>query len=615
MRTIIYPLFLAVLLGLNLSTRVSAQELFRYQGFEGSTEETFYYTPSTEAYGAGSVPTWNSVEQIGSIEGASEGQRFWAARDVENAITGTPVSELVFDAGNICNLTSAQFRFDYYVVGYDGGDDFGYALYLDDFLYETVVLVDGANGGGTSTSGWVSHAVDIPGTAQTAKLVLFFDQNGDDVAGVDNVQLVATGDAGNCLPVCGIRLGEETINCQGFTGAADLLKLRIPYTGAETGAAVHLDGATVGGDDPATQQDGVIELTGLREGTAYQLEVSGGDCAIERTLEYPADQCAPSSIVINEIMAAPTDDHNGDGEVSSGDEFVELFNTSEVTQDVGGFTLHDASNSGARFTFFEGAQMEPGAHFVIFAGAGTVPDDCLHGVASGFLGLNDKSAETVSLRDPTGRIVAQASYPSAPAGESLVLSPDGNLAGGYRVHSDVQPNVTASPCSARSLPVELLHFTALAMEGAVRLDWATAWEVDNEQFIVERSKAGLDFTKLGQVPAGAVTYAFMDADPFPGQNFYRLRQRDFDGTETLYGPVSVRLDSGVIRLYPNPVTRRLHLTGEVGEDEQSQLYHSDGRLLATGRGPTVDVSRLPAGSYYLRLRRGSGVRSFRFMKE
>ncbi len=615
MRTTTYPLLLALFLVHMLCTRAPAQEVFRYQGFEGSAEETFYYTPSTDPYGVGSVPTWNSVEEIGSIGGPSEGQRFWAARDVENAITNSPVSELVFDAGNICSLTSAQFRFDYYVVGYDAGDDFGYALYLDDFLYETVVLVDGVNGGGTSTPGWLSHAVDIPGTAQTAKLILYFDQNGDDLAGVDNVRLVATGDDGNCLPVCGIRLGEATVNCRDFTGEADLLTLRIPYTGAETGAVVRVDGATVGGDNPATRQDGVIELNGMREGTDYLLEVSGGDCAIERPLAYPADQCAPSSIVINEIMAAPTDDHNGDGEVSSGDEFVELFNTSDVARDVSGFTLHDASNSGARFTFPAGAKMEPSDYFVIFAGAGTVPDGCAHGVASGFLGLNDNSPETVSLRDPAGRIVAQASYPSAPAGESLVLSPDGNLAGGYRAHSLVLPNVTASPCVARSLPVDLLHFTALAMEGAVRLDWATAREVDNEQFIVERSKTGRDFTPLGRVPAGSGTYAFVDADPFPGESFYRLRQADFDGTETLYGPVSVRLDSGVIRLYPNPVTHRLHLTGEVGQDELLELYHSDGRLLATSRGPTVDVSHLPAGSYYLRLRRGSGVRSFRFMKE
>ncbi len=615
MQFTLYPFVLFFLLAGWPCTRVPAQEIYRYQGFEVSPEESLPFVPSTDAYGVGSVPTWNSVEQLRGIDGPTEGTRFWAARDVENAITGSPVSELVFDAGSICTLTSARFVFDYNVIGYDAGDDFGYALYLDGFLHETEVLVDGKNGGGTSTPGWVSHSVPIPGTAQTAKLVLYFDQNGDDVAGVDNVRLMATGDDGNCTPVCGIRLGEETVNCGDFTTAADLLTLRIRYSGAEEGARVSVSGATVGGDDPSTRKDGVIDITDLREGTPYLLEVSGGDCALERTLSYPADQCAPSSLVINEILAAPAEDINGDGLVTPADEFVELFNTDDAPQDVAGFTLHDASNSGARFTFPEGATLGARERFVIFASAATVPDGCAYGVASGFLGLNDNSPETVSLRDRSGRIVAQASFDAAPRGESLVLSPDGNLAGGYHAHSTVVPNTTSSACIQQNLPVDLLSFTATPLTDAVRLDWVTSREVDNDRFIVERSKEGRDFTPIGAVPAGTGTYAFVDAAPFPGQNLYRLRQVDLDGGEAVYGPVMARLDSGLIRLYPNPATRKLHLTGDIAQDERVNVYHSDGRLLSTSLGATVDVSRLPAGSYYLRLRRGSGARSFRFIKE
>ena len=615
MQPTFYSLLLLLLFTGWPGTRVPAQETVHRQGFEGSPEETLPCVPSTEAYGVGNVPTWNRVEALGGIAAPADGRYFWGVRDAQNAITGTAVSELAFDAGNICALTSARFVFEYNVIGYDGGDDFGYALYLDGFLHETEVLVDGANGGGVSTPGWVTHAVAIPGTAQTAKLVLYFDQNGDDVAGIDNVRLVATGNDGNCTPVCGIRLGEESVNCSGFTDAADELTLRVRYSGAELGARVSVAGAVVGGDDPAGVQDGVIEISGLLEGTPYLLEVTGGDCALERPLSYPADQCAPSPLVINEILAAPGEDTNGDGVVSPADEFVELFNTADAAQDVSGFTLHDASNSGPRFTFPEGASLGAGERFVIFASEGTVPDGCAFGVASGFLGLNDSSPESVSLREPGGRIVAQASFDAAPRGESLVLSPDGNLAGGYHVHSTVVPDASSSPCVQQNLPVELLTFTAVPLTGAVRLDWTTAREVDNDHFIVERSKAGPEFTAIGTVQAGTGTYAFVDEAPFPGQNLYRLRQVDLDGTEAVHRTVFVRLDSGLIRPYPNPAHHRLHFTGEIGEDERVEVYHADGRLLLTGRGATVNVSRLPAGSYYLRLRRASGVVSFRFMKE
>ncbi len=109
-----------------------------------------------------------------------------------------------------------RFVFAYNVVGYDGGDDFGYELYLDGFLHERVVLIDGRNGGGVSTDGWVTDTVRIPGTAQTARLEVYFDQNGDDVAGLDNLQLLASGTDGSCNAVCGVKLRKPRLDCSAF---------------------------------------------------------------------------------------------------------------------------------------------------------------------------------------------------------------------------------------------------------------------------------------------------------------------------------------------------------------------------------------------------------------
>ena len=139
--------------------------------------------------------------------------------------------------------------------------------------------------------------------------------------------------------------------------------------------------------------------------------------------------------------------------------------------------------------------------------------------------------------------------------------------------------------------------------------------MDNDYFTVERSKGGIDFDTLARVPAGDGTYVFVDAHPFPGQNLYRLRQRDLDGTETLYGPISVRLDSGTVSLYPNPTAGKLFLTGEVDAEAPVTVYRSDGQVVHRAHGETINVTHLPAGSYYLRLRRGSGAESFRFIKE
>ena len=600
-------------------SRAPAQNVYMEQGFEEEPAENLSYTAEPAPYGSGTVPTWNRVESMYHIPEPAEGRYFWAARDVDNAVSGQSTARLRFEAGNICRLTSARFVFAYRVVGYDGGDDFGYELFLDGFSERREILIDGTNGGGVSTDGWVYHTVAIPGTAQTASLEIFLDQNGDDVAAVDHVRVLATGDDGSCQPVCGIRPGKPRVECLSFTDDPDVLRVSIPYAGAELGTTVYAGEGTVTGDDPATVPDGTIVVDGFTEGGVEVVSIMGGDCEIVLPLELPLDQCEPSDLVINEVLADPGHDANGDGVVDAGDEFVEIFNTGPTDFDLSGYTLHDGSNSGARFTFPPQTFLGSEEAFVVFAAPAdpaALPDGCAYGTASGFLGLNNDSPEAVILRDPVGRVVAQVRFDDAPEGESLTLHPDGNLAGGYHPHASVAGEVASACFDQRNLPVTLYSFTATPMLDAVRLDWRTAYERDNDYFAVERSKEGTDFTEIKRVPAaGNGVYHFVDYRPFPGRSYYRLRQVDFDGRETFYGPLSVRLDSGEIRLFPNPTKGKLRIAGDIADDQPYEVYFANGLPATTGAGRRVDVDGLPAGLYYLRLPLRSDVASLRFMKE
>lgn len=614
MSTFYYRFTLLLFTGF-LCTCVRAQQTVLHQGFEAADEGSHIFSTSTPPYGNGGLPTWNAVTRIKGIESASEGSFFWACRDARNALSDSTSTTLTFDAGDICALTSARFVFDYRVVGYDGGDDFGYELYLDGFLASRVLVLEGLNGGGRSTPGWVSDTVSVPGRARTARLVFFFDQNGDDVAGIDNLRLIATGSDGSCDQICGIRLKDPTVNCVDFTDFADGLTLSLPYSGAETGAVVSMEGASIAGDDPATVADGRIEISGMVEGNDYLLKIDGGDCNITMPLAYPADQCAPSFVVINEVLAAPGEDVNGDGKIDPSDEFVEIYNNGTDPVDLSGHTLHDASNSGARYTFPAGATLEAASRFTVFAGDGNFDTDCAYGIANGFLGLNDNTPESVTLRNGSGRIVARAAFDDAPAGESLVLYPDGNLAGGYYRHTAVS-KLTSSPCvQDAAMPVDLLYFIAEPHGAAVKLSWATSRETDNERFVVERSRDGVSFREIGARIAGSGTYVLVDEAPHPGQNLYLLRQIDFDGATMTYGPVEVTLEAGPIKLYPNPTTGRLIVSGDTGAFESISVCGSDGRELLRTDERDFDVAHLPAGSYYLRLRGMSGTQSLRFIKE
>jgi hypothetical protein len=85
------------------------------------------------------------------------------------------------------------------------------------------------------------------------------------------------------------------------------------------------------------------------------------------------------------------------------------------------------------------------------------------------------------------------------------------------------------------LPIELTHFTASVVnDRKVKLDWTTASEVNNDFFSVQRSKDGITWEEIEQVPGNLnsnslVEYTTTDPHPSPGNSYYRLAQTDING--------------------------------------------------------------------------------------
>ena len=140
---------------------------------------------------------------------------------------------------------------------------------------------------------------------------------------------------------------------------------------------------------------------------------------------------------------------------------------------------------------------------------------------------------------------------------------------------------TLGSLQSASLPITLLSFEAKKTnEDNVRLDWTTAQEFGNAYFTVERSSNGEGFEAIGtRTGAGDSesinNYFFIDTDPLSGNNFYRLRQTDFNGTSTVSEIKRVFIEARAIsqryNLYPNPVASggQLNLSYEV--ELQTQL--------------------------------------------
>jgi len=94
------------------------------------------------------------------------------------------------------------------------------------------------------------------------------------------------------------------------------------------------------------------------------------------------------------------------------------------------------------------------------------------------------------------------------------------------------------------LPVKMIYFEANQINDMVSLKWATAVELNNDKFIVERSENCNSWTELGQVRGVGNNnsnsfYSFEDYNPNRGVNYYRLKQVDYNGVHEYFNIVSL----------------------------------------------------------------------------
>ena len=184
--------------------------------------------------------------------------------------------------------------------------------------------------------------------------------------------------------------------------------------------------------------------------------------------------------------------------------------------------------------------------------------------------------------------------------------------------------------SQGALPVELIGFNAAKRNKEVALDWSTASEQDNDFFAIERSINGNDYHEIGQVEGKGTTlltsrYSFMDKTPTSGDNYYRLRQVDFNA-EFAYSPVRVvRMEQGTsYQVFPTLVSNTLTVRASDISEEDLQLSiisTANGQLISTQTmtaGNTqseINTESLPQGSYMLQLTKRNEVQHFMFIKQ
>ncbi len=178
------------------------------------------------------------------------------------------------------------------------------------------------------------------------------------------------------------------------------------------------------------------------------------------------------------------------------------------------------------------------------------------------------------------------------------------------------------------LPITLTGFSVKAEGSLAKLEWATATEMNNKEFIVSRSTDGVRFNEIGKVQGAGNSfiknsYIFYDNHPAGGINYYRLQQKDFDGKITSHGirMVQFSLPEDVVKIYPNPVKTFFKVECNAGLYEQIELIDNNGKVLqrvsltSIEKEKTLRIGNYPAGAYFVRLKGNGKEQVEKIMKE
>ena len=168
-----------------------------------------------------------------------------------------------------------------------------------------------------------------------------------------------------------------------------------------------------------------------------------------------------------------------------------------------------------------------------------------------------------------------------------------------------------------TLPVTITSFNGYLKNKEVILEWNTTHEINVSQYVVERSVDGNNFQNLGTVGAfGSLKYNYSDNFPVIGDNFYRLKIYDKDGTFTYSSILKENYNIEMVNsisVFPNPVinnTINVHLDNIPAGQYSLTLVNKLGQLVYKKQlnhlGGSVTNSiqieeKLAKGVYYLQL--------------
>lgn len=173
------------------------------------------------------------------------------------------------------------------------------------------------------------------------------------------------------------------------------------------------------------------------------------------------------------------------------------------------------------------------------------------------------------------------------------------------------------------VPLTLTALTATYNNGVTNLSWGTEQESNTGYFVVEHSTDGVHFSPLANIMAAGysnhtLAYKFVDNKTKAGQNFYRIKAMDKDGSYQYSNIASVNVKLKglfVTGVYPSPFSDKVNISvsSENNSNATVTLLDYTGKKIASknaviSKGVTVisldNLGSLSGGIYMVRVQAG-----------
>jgi hypothetical protein len=158
------------------------------------------------------------------------------------------------------------------------------------------------------------------------------------------------------------------------------------------------------------------------------------------------------------------------------------------------------------------------------------------------------------------------------------------------------------------LPIELKKFEAKAINSeSIELKWQTLSEINNKGFNIEHSTNGENWKEIGYISGMGTTfdlqdYTFLDQNPKNGENYYRLKQEDFDSSFEYSNIVSISINKNIpISVFPNPTNGKIKFSIHPSEFANVKIMNTNGSIIVNQflESQSIDISDLPNGIYFI----------------